>query len=125
MTGAQLADWVGTHVPDFQPVQIGDHANYLGVVIGPGAPAHRWTKGRNQFMAVCARIRASSQSLVQRSVSFKISALPVLAFVGSVSEPDKESVTAENLALKRLSAGPLHALPSSMRRRGSACGLKN
>ena len=56
---------------------------------------------------------------------FKIYALSVLAFVGSVSEPDKETVTAENLALQGLSAGPFsHIFPSFLLRRGSGCGLK-
>ena len=40
-----------------------------------------------------------------------------------MAEPDKETVSAETAALQRLSAGPLHALPSAMFRR-STCGLK-
>ena len=71
-----------------------------------------------------ARIRASSLSLVQRRPSFIIYALSVLAFVGSVCEPDKETVTAENLALQRLSAGPLHALLAAWLRRRIPCGFK-
>ena len=58
-------------------------------------------KARNKFHVACARIRASSQSLVLRLVSFKIYTLSVLAFVGSVREPDKETVTAENVSLQR------------------------
>ena len=81
-------------------MQISDHAKYLGVVIGPGASAHRWTKAGHKFNAVCARVRASSQSLVWMLVSFKIYAPSVLAFVGSVSEPDKETIAAENVPLE-------------------------
>ena len=56
---------------------------------------------------------------------FKIYSLSVLAFVGSVSEPDKETVTDENLALQGLSAGPFsHIFPSFLLRRGSGCGRK-
>ena len=33
-------------------------------------------------------------------------------------------MTAETLALQKLSARPFHSLPSAMLRRGSACGLK-
>ena len=116
MTSPQLAEWVRTRVPDFQP----DHAKYLGVVIGPDASAHRWTKVRNKFVAVCAPI-CTSQSLVWRLVSFKFYALSVLDFALSVSE----TITAEKSARLWLSAGPFHALPSSMLRRGSTCTIKN
>ena len=37
---------------------------------------------------MCARIRTSSQSLVQRLVSFEIHALSFLSFIGSIAEPD-------------------------------------
>ena len=91
MTSPQLAEWVRTRVPDCQP----DHAKYLGVVIGTDASAHRWTKVRSKFVAVCAPI-CRSQSLVWRLVSFKFYALSVLVFASSVSESDKETITAEN-----------------------------
>ena len=116
----QFSEWVGTLVPVFRQMQIKDHARYLGVEIGPGAAAHRWTKARNTFVGVGARIRAFSQSLAQRLVSFKIYALSVLSFVGSVAEPEAATIAAENLALQRLSAGPFHSIPL---RRKSTCGL--
>ena len=68
-----------------------------------GPAGHRWTKARNNFVGICARIRSSSQSLLLRLVSFKICALSVLSFIGSVAEPDAATIMAENLALKRLS----------------------
>ena len=81
-------------------------------------------KARNKLIGICARIRSSSQSFVQRLVAFKIYALSVLSFIGSVAQPDTATITAENLALQRLSAGPLHSVPSALLRRGSAVGLK-
>ena len=46
---------VGRHpVPMFQDMQINDHAKYLGIMIGPGGHAHRWTAPRNIFSCVCA-----------------------------------------------------------------------
>ena len=102
MTSLQLAEWVGHPCPAFQPMQICDHAKYLGVGISPVAPAHRWTKARNKFNAACAPIRASSQRLVQKLVPFKFYALSVLVFSGSSSELDKEIITAENFALQTL-----------------------
>ena len=114
----QLSEWVGTH-----GMQINDHAKYLGIEIGPSAANHRWTKARNKFVGVCARVRTSSQGLVQRLVSFKIFALSVLSNIGLAAEPDAASVAAETLALQRLSAGSFHSLPSALLRRGSVCGL--
>ena len=48
----------------------------------------------------------------------------LFAFALSVSESDKETITAEKSERLRLSAGPFHALPSSMLRRGSTCTIK-
>ena len=41
-------------VPVLRQMQIKDHAEHLGVEIGPGAAGHRWTKARNTFVGVCA-----------------------------------------------------------------------
>ena len=87
----QLSEWVGVHVPVFRQMQSADHAKLLCVVIGFDAAAHRWTEARHKFTAVCVCIRASSQKLVQRLVSFTVDAVSVLSFVGSVAEPDKEN----------------------------------
>ena len=93
------------------------------MVIGPDDAAHRWTEARHKFTADCARIRESSQRLVQRLVSFKVYALSVLSFVGSVAEPYKETIAVDDLALQRLSAGPFHGLPSAMLLRGCISAL--
>ena len=101
-------------IPQFplsDKMQISDHARCLGVEMEPGAADHRWTKARNKSVGVCARIRSSSRCLVQRLVSFKSFALSVLIFIGSVAEPYKAAIAAENIALQKLSAGPLHTLP--------------
>ena len=118
MTSLQLSEWVGAHVPVFRQMQIKDHAKYLGVVIGPGAAAHRWTKSRNTFIAVCARLHASAQNLVQRPVSFKVYALSVLSFVGSVAAQWK---IWHSKGFRQAHFMRSH-LPCIRRR--SACGLK-
>ena len=113
-------------IPQFPPsnkMQISDHARCLGVEMEPGAADHRWTKARNKSVGVCARIRSSSRCQVQRLVSFKSFALSVLTFIGSVAEPYKAAIAAENVALQKLSAGPLHTLPAALLRRRSTCGL--
>ena len=80
-----------------------------------GPVDHRWTKARNKFVGVCARIRTSSQNFVQRLVSFKIYAPTVLSFIGSVAEPDAASTLRLKLwRFKKLSAGTFHFLPSAL-----------
>ena len=59
-------------------------------------------KNRNKFVGFCARIRCSSQSLVQRLISFKIFQLSVLKYVGSFAEPDKAFIAVQNIASKGL-----------------------
>ena len=71
-------------------MQIKDHANTSGLKVDP-----------NKFVGVCARIRTSSQSLVQRLVSFGVSDLFVLSCIGSLTEPDAATITAETLALQK------------------------
>ena len=46
-------------------------------------------------VGICARVRNTSQSLVQRLVAFKIFELSVLEYVGSVGEPDKAIIAIE------------------------------
>ena len=109
----QRSEWVGTHVRVFRRMQIKDHAQYSGVEIWPGAADRRWNKERNKCVGVCARIRASSHSLV-------LHALSVHSFIGSVAEPDAATIAAETLALQRLAGGPFHSLPSALLRRAKA-----
>ena len=61
MTSQQLVGWVGTHVPVFHQMQTNDYAKHLGVMIGPGGAAHKWTGPGKKFLDVCARIRSSSR----------------------------------------------------------------
>ena len=105
-------EWISARVPVFRQVQVNDYAKHLGVMIGPGAATHRRTNPRNNFVSVCV----CPHSLVlaefsSKDLSFNIHALSVLTFVGSMAEPDKETISAETAALQRLSAGFLHALP--------------
>ena len=69
------------------------------------------------------KINASTKSLVQRLCDFKIYAISVLSFIGSVCAPDKAILKAENHALQCTTAGPYHAKPSNLLGVGSVCGL--
>ena len=69
------------------------------------------------------KINASTKSLVERLCDFKIFAISVLSFIGSVCAPDKATLKAENHALQCTTAGPYNAIPSKLLEVGSICGL--
>ena len=69
------------------------------------------------------KINASTKSLVERLCDFKIYAIFVLGFIGSVCAPDKATLKAENHALQCATAGPYNAIPSTLLGVGSVCGL--
>ena len=69
------------------------------------------------------KINASIKSLVERLCDFKIYAISVLSFIGSVCAPDKATLKAENHALQCTTAGPYNAISSSLLQVRSICGL--
>ena len=54
---------------------------------------------------------------------FKIHAISVLCFIESFCAPDKATLKAEDHDLQCTSAGPFHAIPSTLFGVGSACGF--
>ena len=66
---------------------------------------------------------ASTQSLVERLSDFKIYALSVLGYLGSISAPDEATLKDEAHALQCTTAGPYNAIPTSLLCVGSVCGL--
>ena len=69
------------------------------------------------------KISASSKSLDERLRDFKIYAISVLSFIGSVCAPDKATLKTENHALQCTTAGLYKAFPSNLLGVGSVCGL--
>ena len=69
------------------------------------------------------KINASPRSLVERLCDFKIYAIYVLCFIGSVCAPDKATLKAENHALQCTTAGPYNAISSKLLEVGSVCGV--
>ena len=72
---------------------------------------HRWAAPRKKKTTMFA---PSSPALVDRLVACKVSALPVLSYVGSLAAPDQATVTDESRALQRLAAGPYDAIPTKV-----------
>ena len=69
------------------------------------------------------KMNSSTKSLVQRLCDFKIHAISLLSFIGSVCTPDNATLKAENHALQCTTAGPCNAITSSLLQVGSICGL--
>ena len=69
------------------------------------------------------KINASTESLVERLCDFKIYAVSVLSYIGSICAPDKTALKAEAHALQCTIAGPYNATPAGLLSVGSVCGL--
>ena len=117
-----LRTWISEKCEEFREMQIVRHAKYVGTMIGPDGHLHRWSAPR-KFIQRVLKIHASTKSLVDRLCDFKIYALRVLSFIGSVCAPDKASFKAENHALQCTTAGPYNAILSNLLGVGSVCGL--
>ena len=117
-----LRTWILENFEEFREMQIVRHANSVGTMIGPDGHLHRWTAPRRIIQRVL-KINASTKSLVERLCDFKIYAISVLSFIGSVCAPDKATLKAENHALQCTTAGPYNAVPSTLLGVGSICSL--
>ena len=118
-----LRTWISENCEEFREVQIVRHAKCVGTMIGPIGHLHRWTAHRKKFIQPVVKINASTKCLVERLCDFKIYAMSVLGFIGSVCAPDKATLKAENHALQCSTAGPYNAIPSSLLPVRSICGL--
>ena len=118
-----LRTWILANCEEFSEMQKVRHAKYVGIVIGPDGYFHCWTAHRKTFVQRVMKINASSKSLVEPLCDFKIYAISVLSFVGSVCAPDVATLKAENHALQCTTAGPYNPIPSKLLGVGSVCGL--
>ena len=76
---------------------------------------HRWaTPRKKKINNVCAELTSSPKRFVGRLVACKVSALPVLSYVGLLAAPDQATVTDESRALQRLAAGPYDSIPTKV-----------
>ena len=103
-------------------MQIVRHAKYVGTMIDPDEHLRRWTAHRKIIQRVL-KINASTKSLVERFCDFKIYAISVLNFIGSVCAREKATLKAENHALYCTTTGPYNAIPSTFLGFGSVCGV--
>ena len=103
-------------------MQIVRHATYVGTVTGLDGYLHRWAAPRKLVQRV-SKINASTKSLVGRLCDFKIYAISVLSFIGSICAPDKATLKAENHALQCTTAGPYNAIFSKPLQVGSIYGV--
>ena len=99
---------------EFRERQIVRHAKYVGTMVGPDGHLHRWTAPRKKFIQRVLKINGSTTSLVERLCDFKIYAISVLGFIGSVCAPDKATLKAEYHTLQCTTAGPYNAFPATL-----------
>ena len=90
-------------------MKIVKYARYVGTMIGPEGPFHRWTALRKNFAQRANKINESTKSLVERLCEFKIYALSVLGYPGSISAPDEATLKEETHAIQSTTADPYNA----------------
>ena len=87
-------------------------------MIGPEGYLHRWTAPREKFFQRTRKINGTSKSLVERLIDFKIYALSVLEYLGSISAPDGAILKEEAHAWQCTTAGPYNASSTNLPRTG-------
>ena len=93
-----LWHWISENCEEFREMQIVRYAKYVGTMFGPDGYIHRLTAPWKNSSSACLKISASTKSLVERLCDFKIYAISVLSFIGSVCAPDKATLKAETHA---------------------------
>ena len=104
-----LRGWVAHR--DFSKIE--SFANYLGTMIGPEMHDNWWSGLINKFRTVCGRIIVSQQ-IVQRLVQFRVNALPILCFMGSLAAPDGVILREETAAFRGMTARRFNAVTAKM-----------
>ena len=87
-----LRTWISENCEEFRDMQSVRHAKYVGTMIVPNGHLHRWTAARKKFIQRVMEINAFTKSLVERLCDFKVYAISVLSFIGSVCAPDNATL---------------------------------
>ena len=103
----ELLNWVSTNCEEFREVKIVKYAKYVGTMSGPEGYLHRWTAPWEKFIRRTRKINGTSKSLAERLVDFRICALSVLGYSGSISAPDGATLKEEAHALQCITARAL------------------
>ena len=98
------------------------NAKYVGTKIGPEGHLHVGLT-TEKFIQRARKINKTSKSLVERLIDFKMYALSVLGYIGSISTPDEATLKEESHALQCTTAGTHNAVPTDLLRAGSVWGL--
>ena len=89
---------------------------YVGTMIGPEGFLRRWTVTRNKIIQRTKKIKKeSTKSLVRRLVDFKIYALSVFGYLGSISATESATPKEEACASQCITTSPYNAVPTYMR----------
>ena len=117
----ELLNWAATNCEEFREVEIVKCARYVGTLSGPEGYLHCWIAPRRKNFPENQE-NESTKSRVERLVDFKIYALSVLGYLGSISAPGGATLK-EAHALQSITAGPKNAILTNLSRAGSTCGL--
>eukprot|EP00959_Pyramimonas_sp_CCMP1952_P138765 2904494-Pyramimonas_sp.AAC.1 len=95
-------------------VQIGPHAKYLGVYLGPEGSAASWRGPCRKLLERVAHIRELKISLAQNIRAYNMLAFPVLSHISQFYMADSRVYDTEHVALQRLTAAPRHSIATAL-----------
>lgn len=90
-------------------LRIADCGEYLGILIGPGAPARHWDAPVEKYSSRCHHVRSLALSIHDRRVAYQLFAFSVLLLRGRLRAPDRGLLASEAAACAALMGAPLQA----------------
>ena len=87
-------------------------ATYLGIVVGPGAEANRWTKASAKFWARAVLARYGGNGFFSSVRRYRTYSFSVLSYIAQLTNPSNAMLTLEAKALQHRTAGPWNAMPA-------------
>lgn len=86
----RVREKVAVAVPAWAAFKVGDHATYLGYVLGPGAGPRRWAKPLAKWAERVAEIARSAPPVSVARQQYVVKALPVFDYVVAMSAPPSD-----------------------------------
>ena len=121
----ELRDWLKTHAPQLQNMQIKPSAEYLGVVLGPMAHLTRHNKLFAKWKGRSAQTAMANTSSIVSTHAYNVYVASTLSFLAQVTVLPRYFLKAEPAIAASLLKMPYHAIPQNALSSLKHVGLTN
>ena len=111
MTHEALRRWLKEYVPALAGAVIADRAEYLGIMLGPGAEQWRLSKAAAAWRNRTRDIKRLLLGPIRRVVVYNAAALGCLSYPAQMAAIPQELLKEERNVSQRVLGWPRHALP--------------